>query len=194
MIYLIKCSYFNEEKGESEFLLKIGYTSDLIRGMSQYKIYNPCIELLDSRDGDEELEKELHQEFEDYLYPGHPKWFYYNDEIIQGFKTYGNDEWPYIDFTFTTEEEIDEYIKKKEETTKKLLKIYSKASNKEEKNALARLYEGAQQALNYKEDYVSVINGPGGNKIPIFDKEKQVAERKYLEYVLKNKHKIDKKG
>ena len=88
MIYLIETDFYDKEKGIPVSLLKIGYTSDLIKRIGQYRTHNPFVKLLDSRKGNEELEKELHRYFKDYSYPGQPEWFYYNDKIIQEFKTY----------------------------------------------------------------------------------------------------------
>ena len=193
MIYLIETDYYDKEKGISVSLLKIGYTSDLSKRMSQYKTHNPLVKLLDIRDGDEELEEELQTYFWDYLYPGQTEWFYYNDEIIQGFKTDIDDygRWPYTCYPdFTTKEEIDKYIKKKEETTKHFLKKYSNISDKEMKNVELEMFELNAKIYSYK------CTGQAGNyivvrnKIPVFDKKRPVAERKYLENVLENKHSV----
>ena len=78
-------------------------------------------------------------------------------------------------------DKYEEYIKKKEERTNNLLKIYSNASDKEEKDALAEQYEDVAKVYNYRDDYIAVITGPGGDKIPIFDKERQAADLRVLE-------------
>lgn len=51
MLYLIR-SFGREGKS----ILKVGYTDDLNRRMSQYFYNNPCFELIATREGDELLE------------------------------------------------------------------------------------------------------------------------------------------
>lgn len=59
MIYLIRSYGF---KGKS--VLKIGFTDDIQKRFYQYFIYNPMMEVLSTREGDEVFEKLLHK----YLY------------------------------------------------------------------------------------------------------------------------------
>ena len=81
MIYLIKSGGVDDR-----FLLKIGYAKDVDKRLLGYRTHNPEIELLDTREGDKELETLLHNYFSDFSYPGQPEWFYYNSKIIKEFQ------------------------------------------------------------------------------------------------------------
>lgn len=93
MLYLIK-TY-----GKDKELLKIGFTDNVEYRMGQYKSCNPLFEIIDTRDGDEVIEKLFHLRFRtDYQYTDYGKeWFWYNSEIIDGFRDF-------------TESDILEYI------------------------------------------------------------------------------------
>ena len=88
MIYLIKTSYYDEKTCKPAFLLKIGYAKNIDDRMKTYKTHNPLVQLLDTREGDYELENELHHYFKEYAYPNQFEWFYYNERIIKEFNTY----------------------------------------------------------------------------------------------------------
>ena len=80
-IYLVMVEY------KDKTLLKIGYTKTLDNRMDTYELHNPDIQLLSIREGTRDLENYMHKKFEKYLYPKRREWFYYNEEIIDGFDT-----------------------------------------------------------------------------------------------------------
>lgn len=84
MLYLIK-TY-----GKDKELLKIGFTDNIEYRMNQYKSCNPLFEIIDTRDGDEVIEKLFHLRFRtNYQYTDYGKeWFWYNSEIIDGFRDF----------------------------------------------------------------------------------------------------------
>lgn len=81
MIYLIQ-GYGNVGK-----LLKIGYTNNLDFRLSMFKTDTPNFELISTREGDEKFEDKLHEYFKSLSYNGSYEWFYYDEKIIEGFKT-----------------------------------------------------------------------------------------------------------
>ena len=93
MIYLIQDAYIDENDNFHR-ILKIGYTSNLDTRLSQYTSHNFGFKLLDSREGDEELEKLLHYHFNKYLIKEshNREWFEYNNEIINNFSRLEKDE------------------------------------------------------------------------------------------------------
>ena len=80
MIYLIKTEY------KTTTLLKIGYAECIEDRIKTYKTHNPLVELLDTREGDYDLETYLHKYFKKFSYSNQPEWFYYNEKIIKEFK------------------------------------------------------------------------------------------------------------
>lgn len=85
MIYLIQ-GYGNVGK-----LLKIGYTNNLDFRLSMFKTDTPDFKLLATREGDEGFENKLHKYFSRFRY-NHDnyygrEWFYYDERIIEEFKT-----------------------------------------------------------------------------------------------------------
>ena len=85
MLYLIK-SFGRDGKS----ILKIGYTDDLNRRMSQYFYNNPCFELITTREGDELLEDmiQVYLKSLGYQYQRNGKlneWFIDTPEIYQIF-------------------------------------------------------------------------------------------------------------
>jgi DNA-binding XRE family transcriptional regulator len=76
MIYLI--SHSNQ-------FLKIGYTKDIKKRLSQLQVSSPIkLELLHIIEGDLSLEKELHILFKDYATNG--EWFIFSEDIVNYFK------------------------------------------------------------------------------------------------------------
>ena len=88
MIYLIQSAYIDDNDNFHK-ALKIGYAKDLDKRLIAYYTHSPNIKLLDSREGDEELEKYLHKYFNKYSIKclHSREWFIYNDEIINSFST-----------------------------------------------------------------------------------------------------------
>ena len=85
MLYLIK-SFGRDGKS----ILKVGYTDDLNRRMSQYFYNNPCFELITTREGDELLEDmiQVYLKSLGYQYQRNGKlneWFIDTPEIYQIF-------------------------------------------------------------------------------------------------------------
>lgn len=76
MIYLIS---------HSNIFLKIGYTKNIHKRLSQLQTSNPIkLEVLHLIDGDVDLEKELHLLFKDFKTQG--EWFVFNESILDYFK------------------------------------------------------------------------------------------------------------
>ena len=76
MIYLI--SHSNQ-------FLKIGYTKDIKKRLSQLQVSSPVkLELLHLIEGDLSLEKELHVLFKDHATNG--EWFSFSEDIVNYFK------------------------------------------------------------------------------------------------------------
>lgn len=69
MIYLVKSLDY----------VKIGYTTDVTKRMSQYRSNNPHIKLLDAKEGDLNDEKELHKQCAKWVYEN--EWFYDVKEV-----------------------------------------------------------------------------------------------------------------
>lgn len=98
MIYLIKSSAYNKE-GDHIDILKIGYTGDTnnCNRVMTYYYHNPTCILLYTIPNATELEEDrLHYKFRDYLFDSPnfscTEWFYYNDEIVNYFKTHTTKE------------------------------------------------------------------------------------------------------
>lgn len=81
MLYLI------EGYGKVGKLLKIGYSQGVEARMDQFNITTPDFKLLATREGDEKFEDKLHEYFKSLSYNGSYEWFYYDEKIIEGFKT-----------------------------------------------------------------------------------------------------------
>jgi hypothetical protein len=80
-IYLVMVEY------KDKTLLKIGYTKTIEGRMDTYELHNPDIQLLKIREGSRSLENYMHKRFKKYAYPKREEWFYYNEEIFNGFDT-----------------------------------------------------------------------------------------------------------
>lgn len=80
MLYLIK----------SGSNLKIGFTSDLDSRLSQYKVHNPDIRLLNYKSGTREDEKRLHTLCKEYKYSD--EWFNKDKRILEIFQEYKNSD------------------------------------------------------------------------------------------------------
>ena len=81
MIYLIR----SHGKGDSS-LLKIGYTSSLKARNYSYIEHNPLLEIIDIREGDEELELTLQLRFSYHKADILKEWFIEESEILKHFK------------------------------------------------------------------------------------------------------------
>ena len=86
MLYLIKL------KGETNTLLKIGYTKNIDKRLKTYKTYNPLIELVDIKEGNTFDESILHNKLKEYLFDNSKEWFIENDEIYNTWNNYKNKE------------------------------------------------------------------------------------------------------
>ena len=102
MIYLIETTYYNKDTKEVLDLLKIGYTKDIDSMVDSYYLHNPECKLLDTREGDTELESYFHSLYNKYSYPKRREWFYYSQEIVDNFQKISLDDKYLID--------KDEYI------------------------------------------------------------------------------------
>ena len=86
MIYLIETTYYNKDTKEVLDLLKIGYTKDINSRIDSYYLHNPECRLLDTREGNTELESYFHSLYNKYSYPKRKEWFYYSQEIVDNFQ------------------------------------------------------------------------------------------------------------
>ena len=102
MIYLIETTYYNKDTKEVLDLLKIGYTKDIDSRVDSYYLHSPECKLLDTREGDTELESYFHSLYNKYSYPKRREWFYYSQEIVDNFQKISLDDKYLID--------KDEYI------------------------------------------------------------------------------------
>ena len=75
MLYLIKL------RGETNTLLKIGYTKNIDKRLKTYKTHNPLIELVDIKEGSIFDESCLHNQLKEYLFDDSKEWFIENNEI-----------------------------------------------------------------------------------------------------------------
>ena len=82
MLYLVKL------KGESQTLLKIGYTKDIDKRLKTYKTHNPLIELIDIKEGKSIDESNLHNLLKQYSFEDSKEWFVENSEIYRIWKEY----------------------------------------------------------------------------------------------------------
>lgn len=82
MLYLIKL------KGETNTLLKIGYTKNIDKRLKAYKTHNPLIELVDVKEGSIFDESCLHNQLKEYLFDDSKEWFIENDKIYNIWKSY----------------------------------------------------------------------------------------------------------
>ena len=82
MLYLIRL------KGETNTLLKIGYTKDIDQRLKTYKTHNPLVELVDIKEGSTLDESCLHNKLKEYLLEDSKEWFIENDEIYNTWKNY----------------------------------------------------------------------------------------------------------
>lgn len=79
MLYLISSSHY----------IKIGYSSDINKRISQYTTCNPDYRILDTyKEGTKKDESNLHNILSEYTYRG--EWMYYNDQIIKVWNDYTN--------------------------------------------------------------------------------------------------------
>ena len=76
MIYLIQSAYIDDNDNFHK-ALKIGYAKDLEKRLTAYNTHLPSYKLLNSREGDEELEKHLHTYFSKYRLSNY-EWFEYD--------------------------------------------------------------------------------------------------------------------
>ena len=82
MLYLIKL------KGETNTLLKIGYTKNIDKRLKTYKTHNPLIELVDVKEGNTIDESFLHNKLKDYLFDNSKEWFIEDEKIYNIWKEY----------------------------------------------------------------------------------------------------------
>lgn len=89
MIYVLKSSGYDENENLVN-LIKIGYTDNWDKRLTQYKIHNPTIKTLYLYDdGNEDDEKFLHSYFSEYKLSDYGReWFYYNNKIVDFFKPF----------------------------------------------------------------------------------------------------------
>lgn len=126
-IYLVMVEY------KDKTLLKIGYTKTIDGRMDTYELHNPDIQLLKIREGSRDLEGYMHKRFEKYSYPKREEWFYYNEEIVNGFDTF--EEINFLDID-DLKNKISKFLKPKpiEELKRAYYEVYKDVTKEENVN------------------------------------------------------------
>lgn len=112
-LYLGRDSFYDEEKDQHYFILKIGYTADENRDrrLLSYTSHNPSFKFLaEIPGGTEEQERKLHYKFREYLCHGN-EWFKYQDEIIEFFKSCSLEEIDKIELPVKSSKTEERYPK-----------------------------------------------------------------------------------
>lgn len=125
MLYLIKSGDY----------LKIGYSQDIKKRMQTYSTHNPDIALLDTIEGDESLEKFVHNLCKEFRVNNKQEWFHLNPFIIEVWNSLKDSE--YVDIP-------------KSEIPLELVNLDYK--NKFEE-VLYELVQAKETSIKYKEDY-----------------------------------------
>jgi len=78
---------YKDENGNYVDILKIGYSdkSFMKSRNNQYRTHNYGYKFIGEREGSTELETQLHKKFKSFLLPNSKEWFYYSQDIIDGF-------------------------------------------------------------------------------------------------------------
>ena len=88
IIYVLKSSAYGDNQGEYIDLIKIGFSDNWSKREASYKNHNPTIKLLFLYEGGSlEIEKSIQQYFKSFQYKYGRDWFYYNETIIDFFKS-----------------------------------------------------------------------------------------------------------
>ena len=153
MLYLIK------SPGNSGKILKIGYTNNIKKRLKSYRSDNPDSELLATREGDEVFEHKLHKYFHRFKYTSGREWFYYNEEIVDEFKTIQEDNLvsreeliekinPILDISDLIRDKIDEIVK-----------LYSKDPSEDVGiRAIVTKFWGENNKLIFPKDYPEILD------------------------------------
>lgn len=153
MLYLIK------SPGNSDKILKIGYTNNIKKRLKSYRSDNPDAELLATREGDEVFEHKLHKYFHRFKYTSGREWFYYNEEIVDEFKTIQEDNLvsreelvekinPILDISDLIRDKIDEIVK-----------LYSKDPSEDVGiRAIVTKFWGENNKLIFPKDYPEILD------------------------------------
>lgn len=151
MLYLIK----------SENYIKIGYSENLEKRLQSYNTHNPNYQLIDTIEGDEDLEKTIHRLCKEFKFKN--EWFHLNQFIIDVWNNLKTSNFISIDSFInepTNELNIDYKIKCKDITEDYLkLKINNDLSEKKYKllldkfeNSLKNLETQVLQFKNLSEE------------------------------------------
>ena len=123
MIYLIQSAYIDENDNFHK-ALKIGYAKDLEKRLTAYNTHLPSYKLLNSREGDDELEKHIHLYFSKYRLSNH-EWFEYNDDIIEEFDKITLDTiLPIEAITYNPKVNKSSFANRKNKKDPKLIKLF----------------------------------------------------------------------
>ena len=152
MIYLIKSGNY----------LKIGYSNDVKKRLQNYITHNPDIVLLDTIEGDESIEKMLHNLCKEFKLNNKQEWFHLNPFIIDVWNSLKDSE-----FVEIPKSEIDvEYIninykEKFEETLSELLKLKEELISEKEKfwkikEELFNINSVLDNYKHYKQKYIDI--------------------------------------
>ena len=143
MIYLIKSGNY----------LKIGYSQDIKKRLQNYLTHNPDIILLDTIEGDESMEKMLHNLCKEFRVNNKQEWFYLNPFIIDTWNSLKDSEFIEIPKSEINIEYINiNYKEKFEETLSELLKLKEELISEKEKFWKIReeLFNTSNDLDNYK--------------------------------------------
>lgn len=152
MVYLIKSGNY----------LKIGYSNDVKKRLQNYTTHNPDIVLLDTIEGDESIEKMLHNLCKEFRLNNKQEWFHLNPFIIDVWNSLKDSE-----FVEIPKSEIDiEYIninykEKFEETLSELLKLKEELISEKEKfwkikEELFNTNNVLDNYKHYKQKYIDI--------------------------------------
>lgn len=143
MVYLIKSGNY----------LKIGYSQDIKKRLQNYSTHNPDIVLLDTIDGDESMEKMLHNLCKEFRLNNKQEWFHLNPFIIDVWNSLKDSEFIEIPKSEIDIEHINiNYKEKFEETLSELLKLKEELISEKEKFWKIReeLFNTSNDLDNYK--------------------------------------------
>lgn len=152
MVYLIKSGNY----------LKIGYSQDVKKRLQHYTTHNPDIVLLDTIEGDESMEKMLHNLCKEFRLNNKQEWFHLNPFIIDVWNSLKDSEFIEI---HKSEIDIDyvniDYKEKFEETLSELFKLKEELISEKEKlwkirEELFNTSNDLDNYKHYKQKYIDV--------------------------------------
>ena len=150
MVYLLKSGNY----------LKIGYSQDIKKRLQNYSTHNPDIVLLDTIEGDESMEKMLHNLCKEFRLNNKQEWFHLNPFVIEVWNSFKDSE--YIEIP-KSKIDIDyvnlDYKEKFEETLYELFKVKEELISEKEKywkirDELFNTNNDLDSYRHYKQKYI----------------------------------------